>query len=63
MNAPAEVAGRFAAVCLLGLGLGAVYGFLRPPRQRHAHLGVHYWAVSGDLCMGADRRKAAAAGN
>ena len=38
MNAPAEVAGRFAAVCLLGLGLGAVYGFLRPPRQRHAHL-------------------------
>lgn len=38
MNAPAEVAGRFAAVCLLGLGLGAVYGFLRPPRQRHVHL-------------------------
>ena len=38
MSTPAEAAGRFAAVCLLGLVLGAVYGFLRPLRRRHVHI-------------------------
>ena len=38
MTAPAEAAGRFLSACLLGVGLGVVYAFLRPPRQKHPHL-------------------------
>lgn len=38
MTPPAAAAGRFAAACLLGVVLGVVYGFLRPPRQKHPHL-------------------------
>lgn len=34
MNGPAQDGRRFLMACLLGLGLGLVYGFLRPLRQR-----------------------------
>jgi hypothetical protein len=43
MNGPAEDARRFLLGCLLGAGLGFVYGFLRPPRKKHPHLS--------DLCF------------
>jgi hypothetical protein len=43
MNGPAEDARRFLLGCLLGAGLGLVYGFLRPPRKKHPHLS--------DLCF------------
>lgn len=61
MSAPAEAAGRFGAVCLLGLILGAVYGFLRPPRQRHVHISdgiflicfTYAWLLAGfRICEG-----------
>ena len=35
MRAPAAAAGRFAAACLLGMGLGLLYGFLRPLGRRY----------------------------
>ena len=38
MTAPGAAAGRFLSACLLGVGLGVVYAFLRPPRQKHPHL-------------------------
>ena len=34
MTAPALDAARFSAACLLGMGLGVIYGFLRPLRPR-----------------------------
>ena len=34
MTAPALAAARFSAACLLGMGLGVIYGFLRPLRPR-----------------------------
>jgi hypothetical protein len=34
MTAPALAAGRLAAACLMGLGLGLWYGFLRPLRPK-----------------------------
>ena len=34
MNSPAQDGRRFLIACLLGLGLGLVYGFLRPLRRR-----------------------------
>ena len=34
MNGPAQDGRRFLIACLLGLGLGLVYGFLRPLRRR-----------------------------
>ena len=61
MTGPAEAAGRFLWACLLGLGLGAVYDFLRPLRPRHTHLsdGVFLaaavWAwvyLSFGICRG-----------
>ena len=38
MIAPAAAAGRFLSAGILGVGLGVVYAFLRPPRQKHPHL-------------------------
>ena len=38
MTTPALAASRFAAACLLGLGLGLWYEFLRPLRPRHTNL-------------------------
>jgi hypothetical protein len=38
MISPAIGASRFAAACLLGIGLGLWYGFLRPLRPRHTCL-------------------------
>lgn len=38
MTAPALAASRFAAACLMGLGLGVLYGFLRPLRPRRTAL-------------------------
>ncbi|MBQ7801679.1 MAG: hypothetical protein IJ375_05080 [Oscillospiraceae bacterium] len=38
MTAPALAAERFALACLLGLPLGALYGFLRPLRPRRGTL-------------------------
>ena len=35
MNGPAQDGRRFLIACLLGLGLGLIYGFLRPLRKRH----------------------------
>ena len=34
MTPPAAAAGQFAGACLLGMGLGLLYGFLRPLRRR-----------------------------
>ena len=34
MTAPALEAARFSAACLLGMGLGVIYGFLRPLRPK-----------------------------
>ena len=34
MTAPALAAARFSAACLLGMGLGILYSFLRPLRPR-----------------------------
>ena len=39
MTAPGLAARRFLISCLLGLGLGLVYGFLRPFRRRFPKLG------------------------
>lgn len=39
MTPPALSAQRFGAGCLLGVGLGLLYGFLRPLRPRHMLLG------------------------
>ena len=38
MTAPAQTALRFALGCLLGAGLGLLYGFLRPLRPRRTAL-------------------------
>ena len=38
MSTPAAAAGRFMLACLLGIVLGVVYAFLRPPRNKHPHL-------------------------
>ena len=35
MTAPALAARFFGTACLLGAGLGLLYGFLRPLRPRH----------------------------
>ena len=40
MTAPVDAAARFGAACLLGAGLGLMYGFLRPLRPR--------WTVLAD---------------
>lgn len=47
MTAPALAFQRFAAACLLGLGLGVLYSFLRPLRPRRTALadGVFLAAV------------------
>lgn len=37
MNTPPVDAHRFGYACLLGVGLGLLYGALRPFRQRHPH--------------------------
>ena len=39
MTAPAVAASRFCHACLLGIGLGLWYDFLRPLRHRHPWLG------------------------
>ena len=38
MTAPALAAQRFGSACLLGVGLGIWYGFLRPLRPRRTAL-------------------------
>ena len=35
MTAPSVAAYRFAVACLYGMGVGALYGFLRPLRPRY----------------------------
>ena len=39
MTAPALAVRRFGISALLGVGLGLLYGFLRPLRPRHTLLG------------------------
>lgn len=39
MTAPYLAAARFAIACAIGLGLGVVYSFLRPLRQKATTLG------------------------
>ena len=48
MTAPIDAAARFGAACLLGMGLGLVYGFLRPLRPRLTALADSLFV----LCMG-----------
>ena len=38
MTPPALALQRFGIACLLGVGLGVLYGFLRPLRPRHTVL-------------------------
>ena len=61
MIAPAEAFRRFVLACLLGVGLGLVYGFLRPARKKHRHLAdllfvlAAFWAwlqLSFGICGG-----------
>lgn len=61
MNEPAVAAVRFGWGLVLGLGLGAVYGFLRPLRRRHSVLpdlifvaaAFYGWLVlSFGICQG-----------
>ena len=46
MTAPGIAARRFLISCLLGLGLGFVYGFLRPFRRRFPKLGDTLFLVA-----------------
>ncbi len=46
MTPPAISLERFAWACLLGAGLGGLYGFLRPLRRRHP------WLSDGLLLLG-----------
>ena len=39
MRPPELAARQFLLACLVGAGLGLVYGFLRPVRRRHGILG------------------------
>lgn len=39
MRPPELAARQFALACLVGAGLGLVYGFLRPLRRKHSALG------------------------
>ena len=58
MTAPGTAAGRFAAACLLGMGLGLWYGFLRPLRRSRPNtadlllLPAAVWAsrCAGGIC-------------
>ena len=61
MTGPRDAAVRFALACLLGGGLGLVYGFLRPLRPRHTGLAdgiflpvlVWTWLYLGfEICRG-----------
>lgn len=52
MTPPGEAAGRFAAACLLGLALGAVYGFLRPLRPRHTLLSDSLFLLAAAWAWG-----------
>lgn len=64
MTAPELAAGRFSAACLLGLGLGAWYGFLRPLRPKWTVLadglfllGLYWaWLYLGFALCGGDLR-------
>jgi hypothetical protein len=66
MTAPELAAGRLAAACLIGMGLGLCYGFLRPFRHRFPSLGdglfllaaaagwvfLNFYICRGDLRLG-----------
>ena len=39
MNRPELAARQFALACLVGMGLGLIYGFLRPLRRKFEILG------------------------
>lgn len=50
MTAPAEAAARFGAACLLGAGLGLLYGFLRPLRPRRTTLADSIFVLCTFFC-------------
>ena len=61
MIVPGEAFRRLLVACLMGAGLGILYGFLRPPRRRHPHLsdllfsGCAFWVwlyLSFAVCRG-----------
>lgn len=61
MIPPAEAFRRFGLGFLLGAGLGLLYGFLRPARQKHPHIAdlffviAAFWAwlqLSFGICKG-----------
>lgn len=64
MNRPLESAQQFGWACLLGLGLGLFYGFLRPVRPRfladllflpalfYAWIRLSFQICRGDIRMG-----------
>ena len=64
MTPPALAAWRFGVACLYGIGLGGVYGFLRPVRPRsfadalfvaamfYAWLQLSFAICRGDIRLG-----------
>ncbi len=61
MNAPQIAARRFGMALLLGAAVGLYYGFLRPLRRRHPHIGdllfapgaITAWLyLSFGICLG-----------